>query len=182
MATSPCIDKLNSLVQYLDNLTERATVGELQEQLTGLDVNIKDVSDHIRFGDKSYLRNLVREGPWYHLLVICWRSGQRSPIHNHAGSTCGLRILGGVATETRFETTPSELIKAVNSIDMSVDEMAVMQDSEIHQVSNLQAEGKDLVTLHIYSPPLLRMDTYSLTDKAIGEFIPVFYESAGSGI
>ena len=119
MATSACIDKLDSLVQYLDNLTERAGIGELQEQLAALDVNIKDVSDHLRFGDKNYLRNLVREGPWYHLLVICWRSGQRSPIHNHAGSTCGLRILDGVATETRFEITPSELIKAVNSNDMS---------------------------------------------------------------
>ena len=63
-----------------------------------------------------------------------------------------------------------------------VGEMAVMRDSEIHQVSNLQAKGKDLVSLHIYSPPLLRMDTYSLTDEAIGEFIPIFYESAGSGI
>ncbi len=182
MAAKPCVDKLHSLVEYLDSLSERATIEELQEQLTNLDIKLEDVSDHLRFGEKNYLRNLVHEGPWYHLLVICWRSGQRSPIHNHAGSTCGLRILSGVATETRFETTPSELIKAVGSSDMSVGELAVTQDSEIHQVSNLQTEGTDLVTLHIYSPPLLRMDTYSLTDSAIGEYKPLFYESAGSGI
>jgi len=182
MATSPCTEKLSSLVEYLDGLNKRATIEELRQQLTDLDITLDDVSEFVRFGEKNYLRNLVREGKWYHLLVICWRSGQRSPIHNHAGSTCGLRILDGVATETKFETTPSQLIKAIESSDMTTGELAVTQDSEIHQVSNLQTEGTDLITLYIYSPPLLRMDTYSLTDKTVGEFKPLFYESAGSGI
>ncbi len=34
------------------------------------------------------------------------------------------------------------------------------EDSDIHQVANMQAAGKDLVTLHIYSPPIVRMNTY----------------------
>ncbi len=65
---------------------------------------------------------------------------------------------------------------------MGVGESTALQDADIHQVSNLQAEGTDLVTLHIYSPPLLRMDTYSLTDATVGEFIPMIYEMHGSGI
>ena len=31
------------------------------------------------------------------------------------------------------------------------------QDQDIHQISNLQPGNADLVTLHIYSPPLLVM-------------------------
>jgi DMSO/TMAO reductase YedYZ molybdopterin-dependent catalytic subunit len=43
------------------------------------------------------------------------------------------------------------------------------EDGDLHQVSNLQAGSADLVTLHVYSPPLLRMTTYSLTDRTRGE-------------
>jgi cysteine dioxygenase len=34
------------------------------------------------------------------------------------------------------------------------------EDSDIHQVANMQAPGLDLVTLHIYSPPITKMKTY----------------------
>jgi len=177
------IAQLARLVDFLDGLCARATVEELDEQLTSLNVTTRDVSEFLHFSKSRYLRNLVCDGQYYHLLVMCWRSGQRSPIHNHAGSTCGLRVLTGTATETVFEPTPCSLLKAVRSHDMVAPEVVVTQDADIHQISNLQAEGSDLVTLHIYSPPLLRMDTFSLTDKSVGEFRPMVDEHLhGSGI
>ena len=107
----------------------------------------------------------------------------RSPIHDHAGSTCGLRILRGTATETVFERSPSGLIKPACSKDYRQGDVSVSADNYIHQVSNLQAQGEDLVTLHVYSPPLLRMATYSLTEPTIGEFRPMVLEHVlGSGI
>jgi cysteine dioxygenase len=36
------------------------------------------------------------------------------------------------------------------------------EDQAIHQVSNLQPRGVPLVTLHVYSPPLARMNVYSV--------------------
>ena len=121
-------------------------------------------------------------GPGITCWRLCWRSGQRSPIHNHALSTCGVRVLEGVATETVFEMMPCGLVKAVNSHDMLVSDVVVAQDAKIHQISNLQLPGHDLVTLHVYSPPLLRMDTYSLTEREVGEYRPMVLEQAGSGI
>ena len=40
---------------------------------------------------------------------------------------------------------------------------------DLHQISNLQANQAELVTLHVYSPPLLWMGTYSLTDRTRGK-------------
>ncbi len=183
MDVVPRVEKLACFLDYLDGLTARATVAELRARLRSLDIGVEDVSDYARFAEDGYLRNLIREGPWYHLLVICWRSGQRSPIHNHASSTCGLRVLTGIATETVFATTPSSQIKAVCSTEMAAGDVAVMKDADIHQVSNLQAQGTDLVTVHVYSPPLLRMGTYTLMDGTVGEFRPQILEhSFGSGI
>ena len=48
--------------------------------------------------------------------------------------------------------------------------------------SNLQSANADLVTLHIYSPPLLVMGQYSLIDPTVHEFkdeVYAFTEGAG---
>ncbi len=92
-------------------------------------------------------------------------------------------MLEGQLTETGFESTPSGLMKPTVTTEMLSGGVCAAQDSDTHQVSNLQAAGVDLITLHIYSPPLLRMDTYSLTDATVGEFIPtILSHMDGSGI
>lgn len=173
--------KLEPLKQYLDGLTERADVPELRAHLKALDVTLEDVSDYVRFHDDKYQRNLVHEGPMYQLLVMCWLSGQRSPIHNHAESTCGVRVLSGKGTETRFAETPSNLLKPVASFDHECGSVSVSQDDDTHQISNLQEQGNNLVTLHIYSPPLLTMKTFSLTDSVVGEYRPMVVECIDGG-
>ena len=183
MSTQTIPEKLAPLFEYLDGLTRRAPIDELKEHIRAVDIRVDDVREFVRFSDEQYLRHLIRGTDWYHALVLCWRSGQRSPIHNHARSTCGLRVLAGTATETIFKPTPSTLIHPVSSTDLSVGTVAASHDADIHQVSNLQEPGNDLITFHVYSPPLLRMDTYSLTDRALGEFRPMILEHAqGSGI
>ncbi|NOT00116.1 MAG: cysteine dioxygenase family protein [Phycisphaerales bacterium] len=183
MVVAHSVPILDPLFEYLDGLTERAPIDELQTRLESLDIDVANVAEFVRFHPEQYLRNLVRKGPHYHVLVICWRSGQRSPIHNHAQSTCGLRVMRGIATETVFDTSPSGLIKAIYSHELPAGHVAATQDGDIHQVSNLEAPGNDLITLHIYSPPLLRMDTYSLLDRHIGEFRPIILgHEHGSGI
>src|SRR6266478_4207168 len=96
---------LAALLAYLESLEDRALLAELTAQLQGLELDLDDLAEHVRFSSKSYARNLVQGGDWYHLLVLCWRNGQRSPIHDHAGSSCGVRVLHGTLTETRFAFT-----------------------------------------------------------------------------
>lgn len=156
---------LKELVDFLSGLTSRAPVEQLGELLNGLEITHEDVKAFTSFGDSSYRRNLICEGEWFELLCICWKSGQRSPIHNHANSTCGLRILKGVCTETTFVPTDCGQLKAVQSSDCGPDHVCSSQDAEVHQISNLQSAGNDLITLHIYSPPLRKMETYSLMGK-----------------
>ena len=47
--------------------------------------------------------------------------------------------------------------------------------ADIHRISHAGTEPA--VTLHVYSPPLLRMGTYSLTDDTRGQE-PMFIEFA----
>ncbi len=175
--------KMRALFEYLDGLSNRAEEETLGRLLRELDISSSDVRDFIRFDEHQYSRNLIRGNEHYQVLLLCWRSGHRTPIHNHPGAVGGVRALKGVATETLFEFTPSGLIKPTSSRDLEPGGVVTLEDPYIHQVSNLQEAGADLITLHVYSPPLPRMDTYSLTDTHLGEFRPTAFEHAlGSGI
>ncbi|HEV3259736.1 MAG TPA: cysteine dioxygenase family protein [Gemmataceae bacterium] len=172
---------LDALARYLDDLQGRAPLPQLVAELAELDITCADVADFVRFSDRGYARNLVRAGDWYYLLVLCWKNGQRSPIHDHAGSSCGVRVLRGTLTETRFELAANGHVKAVASRDLPAGGVMASADGDLHQVSNLQAGTADLVTLHVYSPPLVRMGTYSITDQTRGHelLLPEFVDAAG---
>lgn len=167
----------------LDGFTERISLDDLTRRLSKLEISLDDIRGHLQFGDKTYRRNLIHQGRSYQALVLCWRSGQRSPIHDHRGSSCGVRVLSGVAIETLFEQTKDGWIYATGSHELGKNQVCGSQDSDIHQVSNLCPPGEDLVTLHVYSPALLVMGTYSLTDTTRLEFTePVYAFSEGAGI
>ena len=172
---------LDELFGYLDHLEQRVALPRLVGELSELQIHCDDLRQHVQFSDRSYARNLVRKGLWYHLLVLCWKNGQRSPIHDHTGSSCGVRVLRGVMTETRFEFAPNGHVKAVGSRDLQAGGVCGSQDDDLHQVSNLQAGDTDLVTLHVYSPPLMWMGTYSILDTSRGQepMLLEFCDAAG---
>lgn len=171
--------KLDRLFQYLDQLQGQAPLDEVETLLGHLDVNADDLARFVRFSDSGYTRNAVRGGRWYQVWVLCWKNGQRSPIHDHRGSTCGVRILRGTATQTLFVHAPNGHIKAVCSDDFGPGSIVGSVDQDMHQVSNLQAGDADLVTLHVYSPPLTHMVTYNLTNRDRGEEVWSFVGGEG---
>lgn len=172
---------LKQLFDYLESLKGRAALPELMARVAQLTFDPDELAPFVRYSAKSYSRNLVRTGPFYNLLVLCWKNGQRSPIHDHKGSSCAVRILEGVATETLFEFAPNGHIKPTITRDAIVGMTIGSQDNDIHQVSNLQAGSKNLVTLHVYSPPLMTMGTYNLSDTRRGEelMFEEFHDAAG---
>lgn len=174
---------LTSLLGRFDSFAAPIPLEELTRGLSLLSLSYDEVRERAVFSGETYRRNLIHAGPHYHALLLCWRSGQRSPIHDHTGSACGVRVLKGCATETYFERNEEGLIYASSSRSLHEGEICGSFDSDIHQISNLQTAGKELVTLHIYSPPLLQMNTYSLTDTHVRSFVePIYGFMDGAGI
>jgi cysteine dioxygenase len=171
---------LETLLAYLDGLRQRPEPSELTSLLRRLDVGPGELAGWVRFSERSYQRNLVRAGEWYHLWVLCWRNGQRSPIHDHTGSACGVRVLAGTATVSQFARAANGHVKAVGSEDHAAGAVLFSADDDLHQVSNLQAGNADLVTLHVYTPPLLRMGVYSILAPTRSE--EVWDLTGGAGI
>jgi cysteine dioxygenase len=151
---------LASLLEYLDSLTARADLAILAGMLAETKVLRAEIEPVCTFGTQGYRRNIISSSPWYELLALCWRSGHCTPIHDHRGSSCAFRVVEGMGTEIRFVATPSGLVCPVAANRMPAGYICAAEDEDIHQVANMQAPGEDLITLHIYSPPIQKMHTY----------------------
>ncbi len=169
------------LCELLDALDDRAPLSELKRLLARCEIGCEDVADLLRFSPRTYQRVPLRGSDWYQAWVMCWRNGQRSPIHDHKGSSCGVRVLRGTLTETLFDFAPNGHIKAKLSHDFEPGAVIGGEDSDVHQISNLQAGSADLVTLHVYSPPLIFMGTYDLSssNRGLEPMALEFSDSAG---
>jgi cysteine dioxygenase len=152
--------KIAELVAYLETLKGRADLTVLSKLLAKTDVSRCNVEAACLFNPGGYKRNTIARTEWFELLALCWRSGHCTPIHDHAGVSCAFRVVEGTGTEIRFSPTPSGLICPVQTNQMQPGYVCAAEDSDIHQVANMQAPGLDLVTLHIYSPPITKMKTY----------------------
>lgn len=152
--------KLAAVIDYLDSLKGRADLSVLTKLLNELRITRGDIAPACIFGTRGYKRNTISRTECYELLALCWHSSDRTPIHDHAGVSCAFRVVEGEGTEIRFAPTPSGLICPVATIPMSPGYVCAAADADIHEVCNMQAPGKDLVTLHIYSPPISKMNTY----------------------
>ena len=177
------IISLADLFEELDGYDDRVPLAVLADRLPQLRIHSTQIQPFVHFGTDHYRRNLIRTGRAYHALILCWQAGQRSPIHDHRGSSCGVRVLSGTCTETVFDRTPCGHVFPTRSRRLEEGYCCGSQDEDIHQISNLEADGKPLITLHIYSPPLMKMGTYSLTSPARVESTePVHEFTAGAGI
>jgi cysteine dioxygenase len=164
----------------LDTFDQRIPLAVLNDWLQSLEISLNDVQPFVRFHPDHYLRNLIRQGPAYQALVLCWRNGQRSPIHDHEGSSCAVKVMAGVATETLFDRAPNGMVFATGSRNLAAGYTTASQDADIHQMSNLQPGDAELITLHVYSPPLLSMHVYSLLNADVSRFFdPINDEFVG---
>ena len=172
---------LSKLINVLKSDCSVMTPARMQDILDRLVVTTEEVQPHALFSDKRYARNLVYKDRQFEIMIMCWNAGQRSSIHDHAGSLGGIKILHGELTECLFGRAANGMIKSLSSADYEIEETRVEATSLIHQISNLQAENGKTLSVHIYLPPLVRMNVYSLEDPAVRNILPHYF-SLGSGI
>jgi cysteine dioxygenase len=172
---------LAKLVEMLEAKSSVISPSKMQDILDRLVIPVEEIHRHAAFSDKKYARNLVCKTEQFEIMVMCWNAGQRSSIHDHAGSLGGLKIFNGVLTESLFEKAANGMIKALTSVDYSSADTRVEETSLIHQISNLQAGNDKAISVHIYVPPLVRMKVYSLEDSSVRNVLPRYF-SSGSGI
>jgi cysteine dioxygenase len=126
---------------------------DLRKLVSSLRPEEKEIEPYIQFTENHYARNLIYKTSHFEVLVLCWRPGQRSPIHDHGDSICSVYTHNGVLSADNYRRMANGHIRADFSEDFPEGSVLSIQTTEIHQVSNLQ-DTRDLVSLHFYLSPL----------------------------
>ncbi len=158
---------IHQFLDQLDTWSEPISLNSLKYLLSQLEFDASQAEKHLHFDDEKYQRNLLRRTENYEALLLCFEAGQRTPIHDHAGSACGVKVIQGTGMETIFELTADGWLYASGSQELPAGGVVGSNDMDVHQLSNLQPEAQRLVTLHIYSPPLGEVGNYSITDNSV---------------
>ncbi|HKJ53770.1 MAG TPA: cysteine dioxygenase family protein [Gammaproteobacteria bacterium] len=161
------MNDIDQLVDWLGSFDERIPLRDLQQKLDDDRLTSASLVDYIHFSDQRYARNLVAHGPQFYALVLCWKPGQASPIHDHKGASCGVRVIEGTATETSFRWQDGRLLPE-RVTTMQAGEVCGSFDDDIHEIRNNGDEN--LVTLHVYSPYLDNINLYEIDSGKVTVF------------
>jgi len=153
---------LSGLVERLSRMGGPPAFEGLSALLGGVEVTDEELRPYVSFKEGTYARHRVHLGAHAELLVLCWRPGQRTPIHDHAGSYGAVRVLRGVMWETLFEMEEGEGLVYDSSREWTPGHVTGADVPDIHQLGNPDVSGQDLVTLHLYAPPLTSLNVYKV--------------------
>jgi cysteine dioxygenase len=153
---------LSALAERIKRMDGPPAFEELNALLEGVEVTADELRPYVSFKEGAYARHRVQLGEHAELLVLCWRPGQRTPIHDHAGSYGAVKVLRGVMWETLFEMQEGEGLAYKSAREWTPGRVTGADVPDIHQLGNPDVSGLDLVTLHLYAPPLTSLNVYKV--------------------
>jgi cysteine dioxygenase len=174
------LSSFESLTKTLKELRTAPTFGDINHWLFSVTVTPEDLRPYRFFKSGNYARHRVMRNEFAELLILCWKPGQRTPIHDHNGSYGAVRVCEGVMWETVFALNNEHQLYYQSAREWNVGEATGADIPDIHQIGNPEVSGQDLVTLHLYAPPLGVLNTYKVGSSEVGHYSPnEFMDGAG---
>ncbi len=120
------------------------------------------------WSNESYTRNCIVENDKFQLILLCWEEGQKTPIHDHGGEECWVKIIQGEFKETIYKVNSSgELNLTKTSISKTGDISYMIDFMGCHCLENISS-GKSM-SLHLYAKPI---HNCNLFDEKSGKSTP----------
>ncbi len=164
--TNRCQEHLLSLIHGVreKGRTGPYSMAEIKSILTSEIWCADSVKPWVSYKESCYERNSIYKDESIEILCLCWKPGQKSTIHDHVGSNCGVKVLEGVCREKFFTVVnESQLLvrESKKAISYNPGQITLSHPGSVHQLENPGESG--LISLHVYSPPLGVMPEYKVT-------------------
>ena len=162
---------------------ELITQGRVRDFMSATPLKADSLAPYINFRDEFYTRNLIYRDQLFEVMAICWKAGQKTPVHSHNGqlgwmtiaqgevavhnyryvacncperqNVVGLDCLGG-ASHIEIERLHTENCSESTGVS-TVDKL-----QSIHQIENSDRSKHGVISLHVYSLPFDSCVSYDL--------------------
>ena len=140
---------MQSLLQDLEeHVNTNGCLRGATDIVRNFDIKSHDLQKYMIFNDDKYTRNIVCESEKILILIICWKAGQGSPIHNHPAQGCIMRMLHGSLHESQFDLESLESLSETIHTEGNVS--YIDDQTAYHKIEN--NTDTPAVSLHCYSP------------------------------
>jgi len=145
---------MNDLIRNLnDFVSENFPVDKVTPFLTDYDLKSDVIEKYCFFKDDKYSRNLVYKDEHFELLIVCWDSGQKAPIHGHEGEKCWMKVEKGSLQICNYQ------LKSMNPLSLTmidrIDGMAGFLDGQRIFIP-LKIYKTNQQSVSTYTPNLLK--------------------------
>jgi len=183
------------LLELFNDTSMEADVrsAQIQEQMSAYIAHQKDWQKYCFFTDVHYTRNLVSTNDKFELIILCWKAGQASRIHNHSGSNCWMGVVQGPMIESLYSKVadgrvlcerehPSQPgvcpeLRLERTTTLYQGDVGYIHDGiGLHRVQSGLADG---VTLHLYYPPISIATLFEPDNNTVIQRTPGFYSIRG---
>jgi len=148
------------------------SLADLYQLIERTKISDDELRPYLGFKTGNYSRHRVMKNEFVEMLVLCWKPGQRTPIHDHNGSHGAVFVQRGIMWETTFEYDAETGLEYKAHRELRHGGLTGSEVPDIHQLGNPDVSGRDLVTVHIYAPPLGVLKTYKLGSSTIDLYTP----------
>lgn len=160
------------LIEKLNEQANPPTLEAITSWLSTVEISQLELEPYLGFKEGNYWRHRVCRNEAVEMLVICWRPGQKTPIHDHNGSHGVVRVQQGLMEETIFSYDEEQGLCHDRSGECAQGTVTGASVPDIHQLGNPDVSGCDLITIHVYAPPLGVLKTYKLGSAQVDLYTP----------
>ncbi|MEP0264985.1 cysteine dioxygenase family protein [Dokdonia sp.] len=123
-----------------------------------------DFEDYCSWSNDCYTRNCIVDNEKFELILICWCEGHSTPIHDHGGEECWVKVIDGEFKETIYKKEDDGELKAVRSSISKQNDVTYMKDfMGFHRLENLSNNRS--MSLHLYAKPIRACNVFDENSK-----------------
>lgn len=199
--THPLRTSIRDFVEGLRVLeADTITTSRVASFVEASHLRVEALSSYIFWREGSYTRNLIYQDGLFEVMVICWGSGQKTPIHTHNGQLGWMTVVQGEILTHHYRylrcSAPenqnvvgmdclagahSVELERLNTIRCANDGQIVTVDKlqSIHQIENADVARSGCVSLHVYSKPFDSCVAFDMEKRLCWRRPLKFYSSEG---
>ena len=152
---------LNELIKSLS----KEDVSSYNSIIHSVNIPLEDYIKYTSWSKDKYTRNCIVSNDKFELVLLCWEKAQITPIHDHDGEECWVKVINGVFREKIYKENREGVISEIKSITFKNNEVTYMKDfMGYHSLENLSKERA--MSLHLYAKPIKKCKTFNQETKS----------------
>lgn len=160
--TSEKLHSFNELITALSE-GERNTFNHI---IHSVKIPIEDFEKYTSWSKECYTRNCIINNEKFELILICWKEGDQTSIHDHDGEECWVKVIEGEFKETIYKLNDLQELDIVKSSISKKNQITYMKDfMGFHKLENVSK--KRSMSLHLYAKPIRKCRMYDEETKTL---------------